>query len=230
MRLSFIVPAYNEEKYLAKCLESIKTSAKNYDYEIIVIDNLSTDNTQSVAREYTYMVFPFSGQSIASVRNYGASFASGDWLVFVDADTVVSEELIEEMAENIIHYRVIAGGAYLKLDTHSYLAQIIEIVWAKICKSKKWFTGSFMFCSKKAFNVLGGFDEGLFLAEDLDFSARLATVCSPIYLKATYVTSARKLHTYNLWEHLRFLIKLALNAQDVITSRSACFIHYDARR
>ncbi len=99
MNLSAIVLTKNEAEHLARCLKSL-----DFCDEIIVIDDFSTDNTVEIASEYKVKVFSRHLQdNFAGQRNYGMSKASGDWLLFIDADEVVSDELMQETMVIIMH-------------------------------------------------------------------------------------------------------------------------------
>ena len=101
MKLTIIVPAFNEEAYLASTLESIQTAAAhlrarvNVDIDMIVVDNNSDDETADVARDKGAMVAHEPVQGVARARNTGARHAEGDVLVFVDADVIVPPNLLE---------------------------------------------------------------------------------------------------------------------------------------
>ena len=90
--LSFIVPAYNEELELPATIEAICLAAKNRQYEVIVADDASTDGTAKVARDAGAKVVSINRRQIAAARNAGANAASGDILLFVDADTRINEK------------------------------------------------------------------------------------------------------------------------------------------
>ena len=89
MKFSVIIPMKNEEKFIGPCLSSICNN--NFpvgEYEIICIDNGSTDNTVEIAKSHTDKVYLLPGVSISALRNFGANKASGKFLAFVDADKV----------------------------------------------------------------------------------------------------------------------------------------------
>src|SRR4030042_2714912 len=89
-RLPFVsvgIPAYNEEAYLLSCLESIKNQDYAAEYEVIVVDNASTDNTAQIARDWGARVVYESKQSPACARQKGAEVATGKIIAFIDADT-----------------------------------------------------------------------------------------------------------------------------------------------
>ena len=96
--ISFVVPAYNEEKYLAATLQSIHAAAKavGESYEIVVANDASTDATAQIAEQHGARVVTVQKRQIAATRNAGARASSGDMLIFVDADTQVNAPLISE--------------------------------------------------------------------------------------------------------------------------------------
>ena len=92
VRLSLVIPAHNEERYLPRLLDSVATARQRWRrdpsaMEVIVADNVSTDTTAEVAREHGCRVVRVEERRIASVRNGGASAATGEILCFVDADS-----------------------------------------------------------------------------------------------------------------------------------------------
>src|SRR6185312_15550903 len=115
MKISIVVPAFNEERLLANSLAHIKTAAKalvpfGWEWELIVCDNNSTDKTAEIAKAAgAHVVFEPINQ-IARARNSGAAAASGDWIIFVDADSHPSAELFADAASAIQSGKYIAGG------------------------------------------------------------------------------------------------------------------------
>ncbi|HEY0658530.1 MAG TPA: glycosyltransferase [Pyrinomonadaceae bacterium] len=104
MKFSVIIPAFNEEYYLPKTLWSIKEAAKEIDFpmEIIVVDNESTDKTARIAADLGVIVEFEAEHNIAVIRNAGAKKASGEVLIFIDADTFVPKTLFRVIAEELI--------------------------------------------------------------------------------------------------------------------------------
>lgn len=234
MKLAFIIPAKNEEKRIANCILSVHRAMEGFvDYEIIVVDNDSTDKTKFLANlEGAYVVScPFD--NIAKVRNFGAKHSSGDWLVFVDADSSISKELL-----SLIDWsdRCIGGGSKLIVEEDSLMARIICSLWNTLCHKKKWFTGSFIFVDKFWFERIKGFDEKLYICEDIDFSNKLNFYAQDFKKLTQYIefagvkTSARKLSLFTFREHFEFWLDVLLNFNSVITSRSRCFLWYNIRR
>ena len=103
MKISIIVPAFKEERLLGESLANINSAAqvftrRGWDLEIIVCDNNSTDRTAEIARSAGATVVFEPINQIARARNCGAAAATGDWLVFVDADSHPSAGLFAEVA------------------------------------------------------------------------------------------------------------------------------------
>ena len=96
--LSFVVPAFNEERELSASLEAIRAAAEDADhpFEIIVVDDASTDATADIARRAGAHVIPVNFRQIAAVRNAGGRAAVGDVLFFVDADTHILPSHVTE--------------------------------------------------------------------------------------------------------------------------------------
>src|SRR5581483_142050 len=121
MRISVIIPAFNEERLLGETLRSVQAAMtaftrRSWTAELIVCDNNSTDRTAEIARAAGANVVFEPMNQIARARNRGAEGAAGDWLVFVDADSHPTMELFDEVAARIESGRCIAGGCTVKLE------------------------------------------------------------------------------------------------------------------
>jgi len=106
VKVSVIVPAFNEERLLPAALAAIRRAAgafeaRGWTSELIVCDNNSTDRTADIARSHGATVVFEPLNQISRARNAGAARASGDWLVFVDADSQPSRELFDDAAAEI---------------------------------------------------------------------------------------------------------------------------------
>ena len=115
--ISFVVPAHNEELLLGRTLTAIHSAAQRSGrpYEIVVADDASTDRTAAVAVDHGARVVSIVRRQIAAARNAGAAAAAGDVLIFVDADTIVSPEVVAATLAALDNGAV-AGGASLRLD------------------------------------------------------------------------------------------------------------------
>ncbi len=241
MKISIIVPAFNEEKLIERSLQSIRSAATTFsqigwEHELIVCDNNSSDRTGELARAQGARVLFEPVNQISRARNAGAAAANGQWLVFVDADSFPSAELFAEMAQQIQSGRCIGGGATIELDQPVLWAIGLTWVWSCLSRWRRWMAGSFIFCEAPAFRKLGGFSRELFVAEEIDFSKRLNELANSRGLQVIILhhhplkTSARKIHLYSLREHFFFLVRSFLGLGKTFKDRKSCAAWYDGRR
>lgn len=241
MKISVVVPAFNEAKLLAASLRSIRAAmeafhARGWETEMIVCDNNSTDTTAEVARaEGARVVFEPINQ-IARARNAGAAAATGDWLVFVDADSHPARELFDDMAEAVLNPRCFGGGATVRMDEFIFSGWFFTNVWNGLSRLRKWCAGSFIFCETRAFREMGGFSAEFFAAEEVDFSKRLKALGKTqgrrlfILHRHPLVTSSRKMHLYSKWDFLRLIWRQCISVGGAVKRRDDCHIWYDGRR
>jgi len=176
MDLSFIIPAYNEEKNIPSTVQSIKKNVPpELSFEIIVVDNGSEDRTVTVSAEYGAVVFQQSESKIGGLRNYGAKKSSGQFLVFLDADVHLTEkwgENIQGLLKMMLAKRNIISGSFCSTpDNPSKL----EKTWFKgqDTSKKRYINSGHMIIERKYFMSLGGFDERLDTGEDFELSKRV---------------------------------------------------------
>ena len=241
MKISIVVPAFNEEKLIVRSLQSIRLAATaflqiGWDYEIIVCDNNSSDRTGEFAKAQGAKVLFEAVNQISRARNTGAAAAYGEWLVFVDADSFPSPELFTEMATMMQTGRCIGGGATVELDQPVLWAIGFVGLWNCLSRWQRWMAGSFIFCEARAFRKLGGFSHELFVAEEIDFSKRLNELARlrgqqvSILHRQPLKTSARKIHLYSGREYILFLLRSLLGLGRTFKDRKACGPWYDGPR
>jgi glycosyltransferase involved in cell wall biosynthesis len=241
VKISIVIPAFNEEKLIAETLRAIGRArevlaARGWASELIVCDNNSTDRTAELARVAGATVVFEPVNQIARARNTGAAAATGDWLLFIDADSHPSGELFGEVIEAIQTGKYLAGGCTVRMDASSKVAALGIRLWNAISRIGKYLAGSFIFCETAAFRELGGFSQRLYASEEIEFSKRLKKFTRQrgrkliILHHHPLVTSARKLHLYSSRQHLRFLARTILGLGGTLTDREACHIWYDGKR
>ena len=231
MKLSVIVPAFNEEKLLGATLACIRDASSGMDAELIVCDNNSTDRTAEIATQAGARVVFEPLNQISRARNTGAAAASGDWLVFVDADSFPDRALFAELAEAIASGRCIGGGATVRFDEADRAARGAIAIWNAISRAMRWAAGSFVFCEAQAFRALGGFSTDLYASEEIDFSRRLKRRGPMTILhRHPLRTSGRKVRLYSKAEYLKLLARVVLSGGRSLRSRDECFAWYDGRR
>jgi cellulose synthase/poly-beta-1,6-N-acetylglucosamine synthase-like glycosyltransferase len=241
MKISVIIPAFNEERLLGETLRRVKMAMeafarRGWKTELIVCDNNSTDRTAEIARAAGATVIFEPVNQIARARNRGASIATGDWLVFVDADSHPGAELFADVAEQIKSGRCVAGGVTVQLDEKHFVAGWITRLWNCASRIFKLLAGAFIFCEAGAFRKIGGFNNELFAAEELELSRRLWRLARDTERKVVVlhrhplVTSARKMRLYSSWEHLRLLARVIFSRGRILRNREAAHLWYDGRR
>ncbi|HEU6447832.1 MAG TPA: glycosyltransferase [Verrucomicrobiae bacterium] len=240
VKISIVVPAFNEERLLGETLSRIKSAAeaflqRGWPVELIVCDNNSTDRTADIARAAGATVVFEPVNQIARARNRGAAAATGDWLIFVDADSHPRAELFSDVADQIASGKCIAGGVTVRMDGNHFWAHRITTLWNWISRFFKMLAGSFIFCEANAFREIGGFSDKLFATEELELSQRLKKFAKEngkrivILRKHPLITSSRKMKLYSAREHLKLLWRISFN-REILTQRDACHIWYDGRR
>lgn len=242
MKISIIIPAFNEEKLLGSTLDAVRSAAeaafasRGWGVELVVCDNNSTDRTAEVAAAGGARVVFEPVNQIGRARNAGARAATGDWLIFVDADSRPGAPLLGEVAEAIAGGRCIGGGATVRFDAADPVARFFAEGWNLLSRCCRWVAGSFIFVETSAFREMGGFASDLFVAEEIDLSRRLKRLARrrgqrvAILHRHPLETSGRKLHLYRRREHAWFLLRLALTGGRSTRDRAACFPWYDGRR
>jgi glycosyltransferase involved in cell wall biosynthesis len=228
---SIIIPAYNEEEYLPDTLESIIKSMKavsGLTGEIIVTDNNSTDRTASIAEGYGARVVFEGHQQISRARNAGAKAAYGEYLIFVDSDTLISTSLLEKTLKTLASGRYCGGGALVEFDTCLPLhARLGLKSWLILSKTLKWACGAYLFCTREAFMETGGFDERYYASEEIYLSRALRRWGWKhgkrfIILETPIITSSRKIKWYTIKEHLIMLLHMLRHLRP-LQNRNACY-------
>lgn len=242
MKISLVVPAFNEERLLASTLECIRGAAaafadRGWELELIVCDNNSTDRTAEIARAAGARVVFEPVNQISRARNAGAAAASGDWLVFVDADSCPRRGLFAEVAKAMAQGSCLAGGCTVAFPQDAGLApRLVVGLWNLISRCTGWAAGSFMFCEAAAFRAAGGFSEDLYASEEIELSRRLKRLArrkrrtTVILHRHPLLTSARKVRLYGWGELALFALRTLVAPRRTLRSRDACYSWYDGRR
>ena len=178
IKYSVIIPSYNEEQYIKYCLESLmRQSVDRAEFEVILVDNESTDNTIKIASEFDVKIITSSAKYVGGVRNDGARIASGEYLLFVDSDCVVDSDWVLRSVDILKNSgKSAVGGLCLLKENPSFF----ERYWGLPSKSKGVVDGTLVggcICvSRLAFLAVGGFPDNLTAGEDTEFSYRLIAI------------------------------------------------------
>ncbi len=210
--ISIIIPAFNEEKLLAASLRAVTAAATSaftaagLAWELVVCDNNSTDRTAEIARaEGAKVVFEPVNQ-IGRARNTGASAATAAWLLFIDADSQPSPELLADVAALTRRPDILLAGSFILVRAAAFR----EVGGFDL----KFFAGEEL-------------DLALRLQKQVGRRDRQRTV---ILHRHPLLTSARKLHLYSKAELGRFLLRALFRPMKTTASREDCALWYDGRR
>jgi glycosyltransferase involved in cell wall biosynthesis len=202
--VSIIIPTYCEEKNIEWCLKSIKKQTFNKSHiETIIVDSNSPDNTRTIAKKYTDKVINIKERGVSKARNIGAQKAKGRVLLFLDADTILDPEFVAKMYHSFTDPSVVCiSGALIGLERRGIIDNLFKLFHYNFVNEIAALTARLGFplfptvccaCRKAVFDEIGGFDEGLAIAEDLTFSLKIGKVGKCLLnKKAKAYTSLRR--------------------------------------
>ena len=182
MKLSIIIPAVNEEAFLPSTLDSIHIAATylrmhaNSEVDLIVVDNISTDQTAAVAQGRGATVVREPVQGIARARNTGARDATSDALVFIDADVFVPPTLLHAIHATMSDPQCVGGGVDVDYRPQRRSVRLYLRAWRLLGRLTGMVHGSTQFCRMDVFQEVGGYDETAWMGEDIDFYWRLRRI------------------------------------------------------
>jgi glycosyltransferase involved in cell wall biosynthesis len=230
--ISFIVPAYNEEHELAATLSAIRAAASGtaQPYEIIVVDDASTDATPEIALRAGAKVIAINRRQIAAARNAGARVAQGEYLFFIDADTRIERA---HVSGGIAALEGGYAGGSARVEMDGFVP-----IWGRMLLSgfsSLYFglnlgAGAFLFTTRRNFDLVGGFDEQYFAGEEVYFSLELKKLGGFKVLREPVVTSGRKLRMYPARNFLRKFFGVILRGPRGVRSRAKLSLWYDGKR
>ena len=235
VKISVLIPAYNEEVFIGKVIERVHAcfDAVGYpDYEIVVCDNNSSDRTGELAAARGAIVVQEPHNQIARARNTAAKAAGGEWFIFLDADTLLTPELLAGTILGFQSGRICGGGSLLKFDRDDVglFARLLTGVWNRISSTFHLAAGSYLFCYRRAWADLGGFDETVYAGEEVYFSRELKRWARANGFKfrvltgSPVTTSARKMEWYSQRQLLWRVIRMARPGS--VKSRDQCDLWY----
>lgn len=241
MHLSIVIPAFNEARLIERCLQSIATSlvanrTSGFTSEIIVVDNNSTDNTATLARQAGALVVFEPINQIGRARNTGAALATGDWLLFLDADSVLNPGLLADILRAIESGTSVGCGCTLRMQGIPWWANSILQLWMGASMLFRWASGALLVCRSDAFRDVGGFTQEIYVAEEIRLSKQLKRWGRQRGLHFTILTqhpletSARKVALYSAKEIAGQILRVILHPRRTLQDKKHLSVWYDGRR
>ena len=230
--LSFIIPAYNEEALIEATVKQLQVAATaiGRDYEIIVVNDASTDRTAQVAKAAGARVVDVENRQIAATRNAGAANAAGDVFIFVDADTLVPAATLRA-AIRVLDNGAIGGGATIKFRGRlSLAAHFTAAIVQQLMHLSGMVGGCFMFMSRSAFEAVGGFDEAFYASEEVWLAMALRRRGRFVVLIQHVQTSGRKLRQHGVFQLLAGGAVIMLRGPAGVRKRDGLDLWYDGQR
>jgi glycosyltransferase len=176
VKFSVVIPTYNEAKYVGRALSALEQQSFK-DFEVIVKDGLSQDETVNTAKKFTEKVFSQKDSSAADARNQGAGYARGGVLVFMDADTLLLPDTLARFS-NLLDNQKIVGASCRKVPMSR---SILDRVLYEFVNFSTWFGsvlrlggahGNLMLIRRDAFEAVGGFNPDIIVAEEQELIRR----------------------------------------------------------
>lgn len=231
-KLSIVIPAYNEEAHLGDTIASVHSALERSPiaaFEVIVSDDDSDDRTAEIAESHGVRVVRSGKRNIGATRNVGAGAASGEYLLFLDADTQIDADLLH-LLHREMEKGTVGGGARIEWsEPVSWKGRLPLGFWNFVSPLFRMPAGSFFFAKRSVFEQVGGFNEALFAAEELDLAAKLKRHGRLTILSAAVRTSPRKLKQFSKGEILSFYGRAALSPRKILRDRSRLDIWYTRR-
>lgn len=223
-RISLVIPAYNEEKLLPRLLRTVEEARRCYAaerdvspdaVEVIVADNASTDATAEIAGEHGARVARVEARSIAAARNGGAAITRGEILCFVDADFQIHPWTFVAIEDALESGRYVAGASRVRPERWSLGLLVTFAVYVPLLVLTGLDAGV-VFCRRKDFDAVGGYDERRRFAEDVQFLWDLKRLGKERGQKLARlrgvkaITSNRKFDRYGHWHYFTRMPRLAV--------------------
>lgn len=238
--ISVIIPAYNEADYIEDTLTSAKAAASQYagPVEIIVVDNNSTDKTGEIAYALGATVVFEPKNQIARARNAGAAVASGDYLVFLDADTCIEGDILSKVGGDLATGKIIGGGAWVEPDSRGPGRFLLKYLINFLLMLENVSVGPFLYCEREVFLKIGGFDEEFYAAEEFVLAKRMKAEGRKLNKKwkiikhdkgHRIVTSSRRLGKFGGLEMVFRNAHLLWKSEKKLRQKDQCSFWYGAR-
>jgi len=234
VKFSIVIPARNEAANIGACLASIDSASAPYSgqVETIVVLNRCTDATETIALEHAVRIARDDSRNLSKIRNAGARMAMGDILLTIDADSRMSANMLVEVDRKLSSGKFIGGGVPIRPER---LSVGIILTGLLVLAFLPGISAGVFWCYRRDFEAIGGFDERLVIAEDVDFARRLQVYGRKEHKRfgtlwrTGIVTSCRKFDKFGDW----FILKRPLMLWRAVRGRDSGIsdqLFYDFQR
>lgn len=231
MSVSIIIPAFNEAAMIADVVRSVREAARaiEYDCEVIVVNDASSDDTAAIAEAGGARVVHVNNRQISKTRNDGARAARGKYFIFLDGDTLLPEQTLVA-AIHALEDGAAGGGGFVLFDEGiPWYWNILLPMVRGVIRQLRASPGCFIYCTREAFEAAGGFDERIFASEEIWFSRAVGKYGRFVILREPVVTSGRKARMYSPFKLFGTLFKMTLMPGRILR-RDGLDIWYDGAR
>lgn len=212
--ISVIIPAYNEEKTIGKCILALIQQRYHHPFEIIVVDNNSTDKTYLIAKSLKVIVIKEPTPGPAAARNAGVKIAQANLLAFTDGDTVPPPFWLKHIHGTFLSQPSLVAlvGTYQFKHTTKLLKLLNLLAFPTVDLVHKLLTGNFAFrgtnfaIKKSVFNQVGGFNPQYRSLEDVELASRVSKVGEIGYLPKLKVKTTDRRFRHRLNHYLEYFI------------------------
>jgi glycosyltransferase involved in cell wall biosynthesis len=213
VKISIIIPTLNEEKYIGRCLESIKNQTCK-DYEIIVVDGYSKDKTVDIAKKIKAKIIKQKPSGFAKAKNEGARHAKGDILCFIDADSAMRKDHLERLSKCYKNESVMGVGGPLRPDSkqlkhrvmYFFTCDFLPLLTARLFHFYQYQSANTSF-RRNFFEKIGGFNENLEKLEDNEIANRARKHGKLVWARDLYVTSSTRRVNFGLKSYVRNIVE-----------------------
>jgi len=209
LRVSIVIPTLQEEDYIGKLL--FKLAAIDQNLELVVVDGGSTDRTVEIARKFTEKVYVLNERGIGKARNYGAYKATGDIVVFMDADVEPPPDFLKKVLMVFSRDDVVGATCNIMpknpLIHEVFFFRLYNLLLYVLSYFKPHSRGEFLAVKREVFLKVRGFNEKLPCIEDHDLALRLSKVGRVVFLKnLTVYESMRRFRKKGFFSVLKMWI------------------------
>jgi rSAM/selenodomain-associated transferase 2 len=209
--ISIIIPTYNEEMALPETLRHLLQQPG--DYEVIVVDGGSTDQTCKIINAAPRVRLITASKGRASQMNAGARHATGEWLLFLHADTFLPDGALVRLNRFEADHAIQAGGFLHRFSGHDWRLRMVSFLDNLRCRCSRIIYGDqAMFVRRALFERLGGFPDQPVL-EDVGFCENLIRVVTPVLLSPPVLTDARKFVKMGVWRSFARVLLIILHVE-----------------